>query len=82
MGWNQVRVVTPSPLFAGVSDGDHFYFVHKLRRAPRPVTLAATDYGGEFSAAVHHGNFHGVQFHPERSGTTGRARARQLLELR
>jgi glutamine amidotransferase len=33
--------------------------------------LAATDYGGEFSAAVRLGNFHGVQFHPERSAAAG-----------
>jgi len=81
MGWNQVRVVTPSPLFAGVRDGDHFYFVHSYAAPLGPWTLAATDYGGEFSAAVHHGNFHGVQFHPERSAQPGARVLANFLEL-
>jgi glutamine amidotransferase len=81
MGWNQVRLVTPSPLFAGVRDGDHFYFVHSYAAPLGPWTLAATDYGGEFSAAVHHGNFHGVQFHPERSAQRGARVLANFLEL-
>ncbi len=28
MGWNQLRILAPHPLLAGVSDGDHVYFVH------------------------------------------------------
>jgi glutamine amidotransferase len=81
MGWNQVRVVTRSPLFAGVRDCDHFYFVHSYAAPVGPWTLAATDYGGEFSAAVHHGNFHGVQFHPERSAQPGARVLANFLEL-
>ena len=71
MGWNQVRIVTPDPLLEGVTDGDYFYFVHGYAAPTGPWTLAATDYGGEFSAAVRHRNFHGVQFHPERSAQAG-----------
>jgi len=81
MGWNQLRLVTPSPLFAGVRDGDYFYFVHSYAAPLGPWTLAATDYGGEFSAAVRHGNFHGVQFHPERSAGPGARVLANFLEL-
>jgi glutamine amidotransferase len=81
MGWNQLRLVTPSPLFAGVSDGDYFYFVHGYAAPLGPWTLAATDYGGEFAAAVRHGNFHGVQFHPERSAQPGARVLANFLEL-
>jgi glutamine amidotransferase len=81
MGWNQVRVVTPHPLLAGLQDGDHFYFVHSYAAPLGPWTLAATDYGGEFSAAVRHGNFHGVQFHPERSAGPGARVLANFLEL-
>ena len=81
MGWNQLRLVTPSPLFAGVRDGDYFYFVHSYAAPIGPWTLAATDYGGEFSAAVRHGNFHGVQFHPERSAQPGARVLANFLEL-
>jgi glutamine amidotransferase len=81
MGWNQVRLVTPSPLFAGVRDGDHFYFVHSYAAPLGPWALAATDYGGEFCAAVRHGNFLGVQFHPERSARPGARVLANFLEL-
>jgi len=81
MGWNQLRVVAPSPLFAGIGDGDYFYFVHSYAAPIGPWTLAATDYGGEFSAAVRRGNFHGVQFHPERSARPGARVLANFLEL-
>ena len=81
MGWNQLRIVTPSPLLAGIRDGDYVYFVHSYCAPPGSWTLAATDYGGEFSAAVRHGNFHGVQFHPERSAQPGARVLANFLEL-
>jgi glutamine amidotransferase len=71
MGWNQLRLVAPSPLFDGIADGDYVYFVHSYAAPLGPWTLAASDYGTEFSSAVRRGNFHGVQFHPERSAATG-----------
>jgi len=81
MGWNQLRLVADSPLFAGVHDGDHVYFVHSYAAPVGPWTLAATDYGGEFSAAARHGNLHGVQFHPERSAAVGSRVLANFLEL-
>jgi len=81
MGWNQVRIVNSSPLFNGLSDGDYVYFVHSFAVPLGPWTLAATDYGGEFSAAVRRGNFHGVQFHPERSAQPGARVLANFLEL-
>jgi glutamine amidotransferase len=81
MGWNQLRLLAPSPLFNGVRDGDYFYFIHSYAAPTGPWTLAATDYGGEFAAAVRHGNFHGVQFHPERSAQPGARVLANFLEL-
>jgi len=71
MGWNQLGRLAASPLLDGIRDGDYVYFVHSYAAPPGPWTLAATDYGGEFSAVVRHRNFHGVQFHPERSAAAG-----------
>jgi glutamine amidotransferase len=82
MGWNQLRIVRPGPLFDGVHDGDHCYFVHSYAAPLGPWTLAATDYGGEFSAAVRHENFYGMQFHPERSAGPGARMLANFLELR
>jgi len=81
MGWNQLRITAASPLFAGVSDGDHVYFVHSYCAPVGPWTLAVTDYGGGFSAAARHGNFYGVQFHPERSAAVGSRVLSNFLEL-
>ena len=81
MGWNQLRVLAPHPLLAGVSDGDHVYFVHSYAAPIGPWTVATADYGGEFSAAVRHDNFLGVQFHPERSAQPGARVLANFLEL-
>jgi len=81
MGWNQLGIRTPSPLLAGVRDGDYCYFVHSYAAPTGPWTLATTDYGGEFSAAVRHENFLGVQFHPERSARVGSRVLSAFLEL-
>jgi glutamine amidotransferase len=81
MGWNQLRILAPHPLLAGVSDGEHVYFVHSYASPIGPWTLATADYGGEFSAAVRHANFFGAQFHPERSAQPGARVLANFLEL-
>jgi glutamine amidotransferase len=71
MGWNQVVPQGDSALARGLGDGSYVYFVHSYAAPVGPWTEAVTDYGGEFSAIVRHANFHGAQFHPERSSRTG-----------
>ena len=73
MGWNQLTDLKPHPLLAGISAGDHAYFVHSFQlKAARPETvLALTDYGGPITAAVGRDNLAGTQFHPEKSQATG-----------
>ena len=71
-----------SPLFDGVKDGDYVYFVHSYFAPVGPWTLASTDYGGQFCAAARRGNFHGVQFHPERSAAVGARVLSNFLDLR
>jgi glutamine amidotransferase len=73
MGWNELRIARPHPLFAGIEDGAHAYFVHSYHLAltnPGDL-LAATDYGGPIAAAICRDNMLGVQFHPEKSQATG-----------
>jgi len=78
MGWNQLQRCADSPLLSGIDDGEYFYFVHSYALPPGPCTVATTDYGGPFTAVTRQGNFHGTQFHPERSGPAG---ARVLLNF-
>ena len=71
MGWNLTSLAPGCPLFTGLPAAAHFYYVHSYAASPGPHTVAVADYGGEFTAMVSHGNFHGAQFHPERSGPAG-----------
>ena len=73
IGWNTVSFPKPSPLFDGVAEGSAFYFVHSYRVVPDDLAAAAciTEYGVPFVSAVQAGNVYGVQFHPEKSSTTG-----------
>lgn len=81
MGWNQLEVSQPCPLLRDVASGEYAYFVHSYRLPVGPATVATSDYGGPFSAIVSHGNFHGTQFHPERSGRVGATVLRNFLEI-
>ena len=81
MGWNQVVPQTGSPLTRGLGDDAYVYFVHSYAAPVGPWTEAVTDYGGEFSAIVRHANFHGAQFHPERSSRAGQRILANFLAL-
>ena len=74
MGWNTVQWGDRHhPLAEGLTEECRFYFVHSFRvlcESPEN-SLAACTYGGEFSAAIIHGNIAGVQFHPEKSHRFG-----------
>jgi glutamine amidotransferase len=71
MGWNALRLTSPSELLAGL-DGEDVYFAHSYACAPaEPVAVADVDHGGPVVAAVERGAVAGVQFHPERSGPVG-----------
>ena len=71
MGWNRRETRLEDPLFDGLGEHEYFYFVHSYAAPLADFTLAATDYGKPFSAAVRRRNFRGVQFHPERSARAG-----------
>lgn len=83
MGWNSVRVASPSGLTSGVEEGTRFYFVHSYfveMDNPESVSLTA-DYGLTFAAAVREGNLYGVQFHPEKSHRFGMRLLRNFVEV-
>ena len=73
MGWNEVRLRRPHPLFAGIPDGTDFYFVHSFYAEPSDDAwiLGETDYGVRFASVLARGNVMATQFHPEKSGQWG-----------
>ncbi len=73
MGWNDLVITGRHPVLAGLSTGDHAYFVHSyhFRVADPAHRLAHCDYGGDITAIVGRDNMVGMQFHPEKSQATG-----------
>jgi glutamine amidotransferase len=80
MGWNTVDICKPSSLFKNIPQQAYLYFVHSFAAAISRHTLAKTQHGIPFSAAVQSRNFTGVQFHPERSGPMGQQILKNFLE--
>lgn len=81
VGWNSLTVNEDSRLMAGVSSGSFVYFTHSYRAPVTQATVAITNYGESFTAAVEAGNVMGVQFHPEKSGSAGLRILRNFVEL-
>ncbi len=80
VGWNTIDVVD-SPLFGGMTRDQHVYFVHGYYVETGEQTTATCTYAEVFSAGIDHGNFHGVQFHPEKSGAVGQLILENFLKL-
>ena len=88
MGWNTVTAPPGSVLFAGITPGTRFYFVHSYAlRSPGAERLAAAgalvswaEHGEPFAAAVEQGALAATQFHPEKSGDAGAALLANWLE--
>lgn len=70
VGWNSLEV-KPSRLLQNVSSGEFVYYTHSYRAPVVNETVAVTNYGAHFTAAVERDNVMGVQFHPEKSGSLG-----------
>ena len=73
MGWNQLAIKRPAPIFTGVEEGSNVYFVHSYYEKPDDdsVVAATSVYGFEFCAAIWKDNIVATQFHPEKSQAIG-----------
>jgi imidazole glycerol-phosphate synthase subunit HisH len=61
-----------SRVFAGIKQGDFFYFVHSYYPEPaEDVAASTTDYDGSFVSSIEKGNLFACQFHPEKSQKVG-----------
>ena len=84
VGWNELHWHSlASPLAKGLPDCGDMYFVHSYAFQPSDPAhgLAASDYGGSFTAVVGKGACYGVQFHPEKSQRLGRRVLENFLAL-
>jgi len=73
MGWNQLRIRRAVAELEGIGDEPYVYFVHSYYVVPSnaDLTVASTDYGLEFAAAIAWKNVFACQFHPEKSQAIG-----------
>ncbi|MGJ8627408.1 MAG: imidazole glycerol phosphate synthase subunit HisH [Sulfitobacter sp.] len=73
MGWNDLIIDHPHPVFDGIATGDHAYFVHSYHMAVSDPAqrLAHVDYAGDVTAIIGRDTMLGMQFHPEKSQATG-----------
>ncbi len=87
MGWNSLLEPSAdatgfsSPLFAGLKQGEYVYFVHSYYPEVCANTIAVSNHGIDFSAALNKNNFFACQFHPEKSGTAGEQILKNFLAL-
>lgn len=80
IGWNQIYDLK-SPLFEGVKENDYIYMVHSYFAPESSESIALTEYGSVYSSALQKNNFYGLQFHPEKSGSTGERILENFLRL-
>lgn len=81
IGWNVLAAVDGEPLFEGLPEGPHVYYVNSFAPKPEePVTIGTTTYGETFTGAVRKRLTWGVQFHPEKSGPAGLAMVRNFVK--
>lgn len=80
VGWNTIAKLS-GPLYRNTSENEYVYFVHSYYAPLSEYTSAVTEYDGiAFSASISKGNYHGMQFHPEKSGDAGERMLRCFLE--
>ena len=73
MGWNSVHLQGGGPLFQGIPQDSHFYFVHSYYAVPKDAAPVAgtTEYSIPFCSIYARANLIATQFHPEKSGAVG-----------
>ena len=80
MGWNKIGNLE-TKLFKGLEGGSYVYYVHSYYPELCPDTIATSNHGVMFSAALKYENFYGTQFHPEKSGDVGERIIENFLKL-
>ena len=83
MGWNQSQFVKRPPIFEGIEELTHFYFVHSYYVVPedKDVVAIEADYHEPFCASIWKDNIYATQFHPEKSQEHGLHVLKNFAEL-
>ena len=80
IGWNEITMLK-SELLKSIPEKSYIYLVHSFYAPLSKDTIAVSEYGLEYSAALKKDNFYGTQFHPEKSSDVGSKILQNFLEL-
>jgi glutamine amidotransferase len=80
IGWNTIYDLK-TELFSGVTNNSYCYSVHGYYASLGKHTIGTSYYVQPYSSALHKDNFYGVQFHPEKSASTGEQIIKNFLSL-
>jgi len=83
MGWNYVKLKSPSKIFCEMPENFKFYFVHSyyVKCQDNQNLTSVCDYGSEITASIEKENIVGVQFHPEKSHKFGKKIIENFLKF-
>jgi glutamine amidotransferase len=85
MGWNNLQINRDTPLLKHISEDDSFYFVHSYHVVcndnDRKNILTNTNYGIQFVSSLQKNNIIGVQFHPEKSHSSGLRLLKNFIDI-
>ena len=86
VGWDQLHLTRHGrecALYEGVPEGANVYFTHSYALADdvnESVVTTRSHYTRSFASGVWENNVYGVQFHPEKSSTTGLTILRNFVQ--
>ena len=84
IGWNNLKISNSDKLLSNITNDETFYFLHSYFFAPKfkKNSIALTSYEEEFTSIIKNKNFYGIQFHPEKSQTSGLKLIQNFLNLK
>lgn len=83
MGWNSIDIKKSNPLLLNMNSENKFYFVHSYHVVPKDKSIisSTSNYETEFVSSVNKDNIFGVQFHPEKSHSSGLSLLKNFMDL-
>ncbi len=82
MGWNELLIKKPEPLFKDLPEKSYVYFVHSYHlQTDADIVSATTIYDKEIQISAQQKNTFALQFHPEKSGDIGLQILKNFKEL-
>ena len=83
VGWSQINILKRNSLLKKIDKEDYFYFDHSYYFYDnlKKNIDAELNYGRKISAIISKDNIFGVQFHPEKSQTSGLTLLNNFVKL-